>query len=369
MSKKQKCKREEMAARMAGTIGAVAGILLGVMIGNRPSWAAEPANAEFCTNTYQGKNIVVISTFTPGGGDLVARLHADMLTKYLPGHPATRVENVPGGSDGVGSAYFARHANRDGLSVLFANSNALRTFVKAGKSAGYDPREFRAIGSLAMGHTIVVVRPNMIANTLDHSKTAAAVGDTTGVRTQVPLTLIASDYLGQNYRWVFGYPGGAELVLALQRGEIDVYGSINRGDLHRLIDAKDAVPVFQDGETRDRDFPDTPTLTELLKQAGKQLTPEDDAAYKNWLAPNQATYLFMAQAGTPDAIIACLRDAHQAMTMDPEFKSRMAATLGDVWQLVPGDRTEEIIKDATTVSDATARRLQEIRKAHGLPAE
>ena len=359
-----------MASRMASLIGAFLAIFLSAVVSSRPSRAAEPANAEFCAKTYQGKSIVVISTFTPGGGDLVARLHADMLTRYLPGHPAARVENVPGGSDGVGSSYFARHATRDGLWVLFANSNALRTFVNAGKSAGYDPREFRAIGSLAMGHTIVVVRPDAMATVLDRSKTPAAVGDTTGVRTQVPLTLIASDYLGQNYRWVFGYPGGAELVLAMQRGEIDVYGSINRGDLHRLIDGKDAVPFFQDGETRDRDFPDTPTLTELLKQAGKELTPEDAAAYNNWLAPNQATYLFMAQAGTPDPIMACLRDAHQAMTADPEFKKRMARNSGrcpGVW--VSGDRTEEIIKDATTVDDATTRRLQEIRKAHGLPAE
>ena len=220
-----------------------------------------------------------------------------------------------------------------------------------------------------MGHAIVVIRPDAMARSLDKSKPPAIVGDTTGIRTQVPLTMIASDYLGHNFRWTNGYPGGADLILALERGEIDVYGSINRGELRKIIDAKIAVPIFQDGNTRDKDFPDVPSITELLAKAGKQLKPEDAAAYHNWLAPNQAAYLFMAQEGTPDKIMACLQGAHDAMTKDPEFSQRMAQTLGDQWSLVSAGRTEDIIKDATTVTDATLEHLRDIRKAHGIPSD
>lgn len=326
------------------------------------------APSESCAGIYDGTSIKILTSFGPGGGgDQLARVHANILTKHLPGNPASSVENRPGGGHGVGAAYLAQATQPDGLTLFYTNSNVLRTFVSAGDTAGYDPRKFQSIGAINVSNQILVIRPEVLDHLLDVDAEPVVVGDTNGVRAQVPLTLMAADYLGHNYTWAVGYEGGDELVLALMRGEIDVYGSINRGEIANIISEGAGVPYMQAGDERSPDFPDTPTLQEMFDEAGVALTPEDKAAYDNWLAPERAQHLFMAPEGTPENVMTCLKEVYVEIAQDEEFGALVEAVVGDTWKLVSPEDTTDLVNDASTVTDDITERLREIRKEHGLP--
>jgi len=344
-------------------IALMAGLALGV--------AAANANAaDSCGDMYDGADVTLMTSFSPGGGgDRTTRLIGEMLTKHLPGNPSVKVENHAGGAHGVGGNYFSDNAEPDGKTVFYTNSNVLRTFVAGGDAIKYDPREFAVIAGMNLGNRVLVIRPEVKDNLMDPNADPVIVGDTNGIRGHVPVTLIAADYLGYNLKWNYGYEGGDDLVLAMLRGEIDIYGSINRADLKNLIDEGAAVPWIQDGDQRAADYPDIPTLNELLKEKGATLTPEDQAAYDNWLAPELAQHLFFAPAGTPDDALTCLRDTYKEITEDPEFKEKLAVALTDQWSLVPPETTEKIVKDATTVDDELTAHLKKIRQDHGLPTD
>jgi len=347
------------------TMGLIAGLVIGVS-----AMAVGAQAAESCGDAYDGANVTLLLSFSPGGGgDRAGRLLGDMLTKHLPGNPSVKVENRAGGAHGVGANWFADNAAPDGKTVFYTNSNVLRTFVAGGDAITYDPREFAVIGGLALGNRVLVIRPEVLENLEDSSADPVIVGDTNGIRAHVPMTMIAADYLGYNLKWNYGYEGGDDLVLALLRGEIDVYGSINRADLKNLIDEGAAVAWIQSGDKRAEDYPDIPTLDELLAEKGAKLSPEDEAAYGNWLAPEVAPHLFFAPGGTPDDVLTCLRDTFVEITEDPQYDEQLSTILTDQWSLVPAEAATKVVKDASTVDEALIAHLKEIREAHGLPTD
>lgn len=345
------------------TIALIASLALGVA-------AANAQAAESCGEMYQGAEVTLMTSFSPGGGgDRTTRLLGEMLTKHLPGNPPVRVENRAGGAHGVGANYFADNAEPDGKTVFYTNSNVLRTFVAGGDAITYDPREFVVIAGMNLGNRVLVIRPEVKDNLTDPSADPVIVGDTNGIRAHVPITMIAADYLGYNMKWNYGYEGGDDLVLALLRGEIDVYGSINRTDLKNIIDEGAAVAWIQSGDERASDYPDIPTLNELLAEEGAELSPEDATAYGNWLAPERAHHIFFAPGGTPDDVLTCLRDTYVEITEDPEFDEKLSTILTDQWSLVPAATTEDVVQDASTVDDALTAHLKKIREEHGLPTD
>lgn len=346
-------------------------VMAGLIIGIGAATAIERAQAaDSCDDLYKGANVTLMTSFNPGGGgDQTTRLIAQMLEKHLPGVASVQVENHQGGAHGVGANYFAQNAKPDGKTLFYTNAVVLQTYISGGAAIKFDPRKFTPLGGFNLGNYVVVVRPQVKDNIYDPKADPVIVGDTNGVRNHVAMTLIAADYLGYNFKWNYGYKGGNDLTLAMERGEIDVYGSINRTALKDLIDTGTAVPLFQYGSERSADYPDTPTLQELLDEKGVTLSPEDAAAYGQWLAAEPAQHLFFAPEGTPDNMANCLRDTFVTITEDPEFDKRMGAVLSKVWKRVTPQVVMNVVDKATTVSDAVDARLKEIRKEHGLPVD
>lgn len=346
---------------------AIAGLIIGISAAAAYDGAQA---ADSCGDRYKDADITLMTSFNPGGGgDQTTRLIGQMLEKHLPGVSSVQVENHQGGGHGVGANYFAQHAKPDGKTFFYTNAVVLQTFVSGGAAITFDPRKFVPLGGFNLGNRVLVVRPEVKDNIYDPNADPVIVGDTNGVRNHVAMTLIAADYLGYNFKWNYGYTGGNDLVLAMERGEIDVYGSINRVDLQTLIDDGTGVPLFQYGDERSADYADTPTLQELLADKGVTLSPEDEAAYGQWLAAERAQHLFFAPEGTPDDIANCLRDTFVAITKDPEFDERLGVVLSKVWRPVSPEVEADVVAQATTVSDAVDARLKEIRKEHGLPVD
>src|SRR3954471_17943220 len=106
---------------------------------------------------FKGKQIsMVVSSAVGGGTDATARLIAPFFERYLPGNPVIVIRNMPGAGGVTALNFVVQQTKPDGL-TLIGGANAQLSPVTYKKSNGlYDPRNFRYIGGLGRGGTIVI---------------------------------------------------------------------------------------------------------------------------------------------------------------------------------------------------------------------
>lgn len=315
---------------------------------------------------YKGKTITILVTSSPGGGtDTTARLVSRFLAKYLPGSPGTIVQNMPGGGGTVASNYFVRRSKANGLTLLQDSSSSLSSFVGGGKRIKYNPQKYENVGSIMRGGSILMVRKDAKARLTDPGAKKVVVGDPDGIRTWVAMTVWGAKYLGWNNRWIFGYAGTGELVLALRQGEIDMWGTANAKLIRGLV--KDGVvdTIATLASERRRDFPDVPTFKELL--GDKKPTGVSWQAYQVWAGPSDVDKFLVAPPGTPGHVMTLLREAWAKMIADPEFQKQATTFFGDAWITRDAAATKKIIKEVTTAPREVKDFLRTIKTEYGLP--
>jgi 2-oxoglutarate ferredoxin oxidoreductase subunit alpha len=181
----------------------------------------------------------------------------------------------------------------------------------------------------------------------------------------VAMTVWGADYLGWNLRCIYGYRGTQETLLALRRGEIDMWGSTNAKLVRDLVkDGLVDVITQQDSERRS-DFPDVPTFIELL--GNKRPSGAAWEAYLAWAGPTSVDKFLVAPAGTPKEIVTLLRQAFNNMAKDDQFKAQAATFFGDEWRVISGEKTGALIREVTTISPEAQNFLTQIRRKYELP--
>ncbi len=316
--------------------------------------------------SFQGKTLTILVSSSPGGGtDTAGRLISQFLPKYLPGNPLTVVQNMPGGGGTIANNHFYANAKPDGLTLLQDSSSALGNFNRGGSRIKYDPRKNRAIGSIARGGSVLMVRKEVKDGLSDPKSRKLVVGDTDGIRTWVAMTVWSAEFLQWNLRWLYGYKGSRELSLAMRQGEIDLWATQNAkliGDLR-----KEGVVelVYQQDEERRAEFPDVPTFIEYLGKKKPSGVAWD--AYGAWANAEDVDKFIVAPPKTPDNVVAALREAFNKLNSDDEFKAQADKFFGESWALNSGDKTEAMIKKITSVPQKAQDYLTQMRKKYGLP--
>ena len=90
------------------TLGAALAIIAASML-------ALPAQADPVANFYQGKNLSMIISSSPGGGyDALSRTISRHMGKLIPGQPNIVPRNMPGAGGIVANKHLATTAARDG---------------------------------------------------------------------------------------------------------------------------------------------------------------------------------------------------------------------------------------------------------------
>jgi tripartite-type tricarboxylate transporter receptor subunit TctC len=316
--------------------------------------------------SFQGKTLTIIISSSPGGGtDSAGRLVSQFLPKYLPGHPAAVVQNMPGGGGTIANNHFYANAKPDGLTLLQDSSSALGNFNRGGSRIKYDPRKNRPIGSISRGGSVLMVRKEMKDKLTDASARKLVVGDTDGIRTWVAMTVWSAEFLNWNLRWLYGYKGSRELSLAIRQGEIDLWATQNAkliGDLRKegVVDL-----IYQQDEQRRVEFPDVPTFIEYLGKKKPSGLPW--AAYGAWANAEDVDKFLVAPPKTPDNVVTVLREAFIQLNKDEDFKAQATKFFGESWSVNSGDKTETMIKQITTVPKEAQDYLTQLRKKYGLP--
>jgi tripartite-type tricarboxylate transporter receptor subunit TctC len=303
------------------------------------SWAvgfltASPINAQ-PEPFYKGKQIRIIVGASAGGFyDRWARLLARSLPKYIPGNPAMIVQTMPGGGSLVATNYVYGVAKPDGLTLLMPNSNTYLEQLSGHKEVRFDLRKFSVIGSQEKNFMLLYMRadaPYKSIGDIINAKEPPKCGSTGVSSAGYVLDRVLELAFGAKINTVMGYPGGNEIDLAVEKGEIQCRGNtINPHFGREPFDSwhKKGFDrhLIQTARKRDALAPEAPTIYELMDQ---YRTNETNRRVAQVLLGGAEFGRFMlVTPGTPADRVKMLRDAYAQSMKDPDLlaeakKSRM----------------------------------------------
>jgi tripartite-type tricarboxylate transporter receptor subunit TctC len=313
---------------------------------------AQDSSAQF----YHGKTISLVIGYSAGGGyDTYARLVARFLGERIPGKPVVVPRNMPGASSRVAIAYTYNVAPRDGL-TLCTGDQSLALAQAMGEPLNFDMSKFLYIGNPSSeNNTTVTWHTSGIASIADAMTREVTMGATGGSpSSQYPRIMNA--VLGTKFKIILGYPGGNEINLAMERGEVAGRGSNNwaswkstRADWLR---EKKINILVQVGLKKAHDLQDVPLLMDLARN------DEDRILLKLLSTPATIGRPVFTTPETPPDRVAALRSGFDAMLKDPHFLAD-ANRLNLEIDPVSGIELQEIVTDILKTPKAVSRRLAE----------
>jgi tripartite-type tricarboxylate transporter receptor subunit TctC len=175
--------------------------------------------------SFAGKTVTIIVGYKPGGGyDATARLLARHLPKHIPGAPTVIVQNMPGGGGIIAANHIYNNAKPDGLTLATFNRNLPIAQLTRVQGVKFDMTKFAWIGSAANEVTILAIRADLPYRNLDELRKArqpVIIGATGPGANTYDFPLLLKELLGINLKIVSGYLSSADIMLAVERKEVD----------------------------------------------------------------------------------------------------------------------------------------------------
>jgi tripartite-type tricarboxylate transporter receptor subunit TctC len=327
--------------------------------------AAQPATepiAEF----YKGKQLTVLVRTTVGGGyDTLSRLVARHISKHVPGSPATVVMNMPGGGGIQAANHMGARAPQDGTWIsIIGQGIPIDQSLGLNKSLQTDLRKLNWIANLGGSNQVMAVwHTSPTKNLADARKRETLIGTSGTGSISVQLPSIYNSVLGTKLKLVIGYPGGAEIDLAMERGEVEGRGTNPWSDYKavspRLVREKLINIIVQVGLQKEPDLPHAALLHE-------EATTPEGRAIAQFMTKAVAVGRPLATApNVPMERVTALRKAVAAMVRDTEFLADAARTNSEVRY----QSGEDLGKMITDVIDAPTELREKVKLAMEPPKD
>jgi hypothetical protein len=278
--------------------------------------------------SFQDKTVNMIISSEPGGGtDAFARLVAQFLSNYLPGTPTVVVRNLPGAGGITAMNYMVQQAPADGYTFVTAGNTMADPLSYRKPQSQFNPAEFGVIGGVGRGGEVLLISKEAEKRLFDKKASPVIVGSLGGIpRSGMQMAAWGIEYLGWNGKWVIGYRGTNELMLALERDEIEMTATGNIFLIKKLLDTGKFKILVQSGALKNGeligrpDFGDAPVFTKLME--GKIKDPLAAQAFEYWSSIAVTDKWMALPPKTPKAMVDAHRAAYTKMMQDAEFLER-----------------------------------------------
>jgi tripartite-type tricarboxylate transporter receptor subunit TctC len=310
---------------------------------------------------YRGRNLNLIVGYSAGGGyDTYSRILARHLGKHIPGNPTIVVQNMPGAGSLKLANYLYNAAPKDGATIgIFSRGMAMEPLIGASNTQ-FDSSKFGWLGSGTNEVSVFVVWHTAPIKTFaDMLTTPFTVGGEGSGSDPDIYALLLKNAFGAKLKLISGYPGTAEVALALERGEVDSRASWSWSSLKTLkpqwIAEKKVVFPVQLNLTPGTELKDVPLIMQFAKnEAQRQML-------KLVLTRQEMARPFAAPPGIPAERKAALRKAFDEAWADPELLAEMKAR-GQEVNPVSGPALDRLVAELYATPKAV---VEETRKAIG----
>ena len=277
------------------------------------------AKADVVAEFYQGRTVtVVVGSNTAGGYDTFARAVARYMGKHIPGSPTLIVRNMPGAGGMTAANFLYNNADKDGSVIGLVQNNTPFEPLFGTKEARYDPVRFNWLGSPSVETAMVLLWHAAPVNSVAELKVReVAVGVSGANSTPAFFTRLLNATLGTRMKPINGYPGQNDVLLAMERREIDghpsAFFSSVRSTRPTWLRDKTAKAIVQYGAEKLAELPDVPFAPDLVGHDGDRLVMQ--AAF----APLTLGRPLLTPPGVASERVAALRRAFAATMADPDF--------------------------------------------------
>jgi len=276
--------------------------------------AAQHSDDQF----FAGKQIKLTTHVGPPSGySAWARLVAAHLGRHIPGTPSIVVQNMPGGGGMKAANYLYAMASKDGLELGAVNRLVPTLSIMGSPGATFDSALFGWLGSPASDTNLCIVSRATPVHTVDDLMSKEVIVGTDGVGSGMHIFPTAlNSVLGTKFKVIDGYKDTGDVMLAVDRGEIQGLClsaetlTTMRGDYFKSGQWR---PILQAGLTVSPDFPDVPLALDRAK------TTEQKQILRFLFESQAFGRPYLAPPGLPPERLAMLRKAFEETMRDPDF--------------------------------------------------
>ncbi len=275
--------------------------------------------AQNVADFYKSKNVELYIGYSVGGGyDLYARVLARHIGSHIPGNPTVVVKNMEGAGSLRLANWLYRIAPKDGSVFGIIGRGTGFDPLLGQQAAQFDATKFTWIGSGNHEVSVCVAFQGHGITTFDDLRAKEmTVGGTGASADTDQFPKVVNGVLGTKMKIVSGYPGGNDIVLAMERGELQgrcgwSWSSVKATHGSWIAEKKLNILV-QLSLQKHPDLPDVPLVVDLAKTDG------DRQILKLIFARQVMGRPFLAPPGIPAERAEALRKAFMATMADPAF--------------------------------------------------
>jgi len=313
---------------------------------------------------YEGKSMsLTIGSGVGGGNDSYARLLARFLPAHISGNPTVVVRNMPGAGGLKALNFMYERARKDGTAIGGTNQFTAFEPLYTGKrsKATFDALKFNWLGSPASYSSVGISwHTSNVKTAKDLLTNRLLIGSSGITSTSSNVSYVLGNVLGFKYRLILGYPGGADVDLAIARGEVHGRSSINWDSLHSRhsdwVREKKVNILYQLGVKPDPRIPASiPLILDLAESdEARQILELQFASYG-------VGYPYLAPPDVPKERVAILRKATAAALADPKLQA-VAKKQKFTIQPVSGEEVEAILRKSYSAPKSMVARWVEAAK-------
>jgi tripartite-type tricarboxylate transporter receptor subunit TctC len=317
-------------------------------------------------NFYEDKTIKLVIGFSAGGiSDLWGRALSRAMSQNIPGKPQIILQNMPGAGSLTAANYVYSVAKPDGLTLGFFTPGLFFNQLIGSKEVMFDWAKFAWIGSPEQTQRIIYIRSDSPIKTVDDLRSTAdgpRCGATALGTVGHYFPRLIEEALGVKFNLVLGYPGAAEIDLAIQKNEVQC----RAGSLEGYFGSEPSKSWAKSGFTRvlitggakrDPRIADVATLHELMdKRKAPDITRRLATVL---LSPDNIGRPLATSPGVPAERVKLLREAFNKALTDAEF---LAEAKRRGWEIerVTGEELEAIGKKVMAQPADVIERMKKI---------
>jgi tripartite-type tricarboxylate transporter receptor subunit TctC len=317
--------------------------------------AAGVAIAQSPADFYKDRAIDEYIGYSVGGAyDLYARVIGRHMGAHIPGNPTLVPKNMEGAGSLRLANYLYRVAPQDGSAFGTIGRGIAFDPLLIGQGDAFDAQKFNWLGSANNEVSVcVALKESGITKFEELFAKELTVGGTGTSADTDQFPRVLNGVLGTHFKIIEGYPGGNDVVLAMERGEVQgrcgwSWSSI-KATHKSWIDDKKMVVLVQLSLSKHPELPDVPLITDFAKNE------EQRRILKMVFARQVMGRPYLAPPNLPADRVAVLRRAFMDTMTDKDFLAEADKTELEI-NPVSGADVEQLVNDIyATPADIVAK--------------
>ncbi len=305
---------------------------------------ASIAHAQDPAAFYKGRNVNMEIGYSVGGGyDVYARVIARFLGRHIPATPTVVTKNMEGAGSLRLANWLYNAAPKDGTEIGTIGRGVAFDPLLGNKGAQFDPTKFTWLGSANNEVSVCVAwQGHGITKFEDLYTKQMTVGGTGGGSDTDVFPQILNGVLGTKMKIISGYPGGNDVGLAMERGEVQGRCGWSWSSViatHKdWFEQKKIIILVQLALSKHPDLPNVPLITDLAK------TDEQKQILKLIFARQVMGRPYLAPPNLPKERAEALRTAFMDTMKDKDFLAEADKAQLEI-NPVSGPEIEKLVRE------------------------